>query len=75
MSLPIAHPVFVWMANRTLGNPVEYTETENVQVESVDIFGDTTEPVVNYRPLSDEDALIDLYTVLRGHILESINRV
>ncbi len=72
MSQVYSHPVFVWMANRTLGNPVEYTETENVQVESVDIFGDPTEPVVNYLPLSDEDALIDLYTVLREHILESI---
>jgi len=60
------------MANRTLGNPVEYTETENVQVESVDMFGDPTEPLVNYMPVSDEDALIDLYTVLREHILESI---
>lgn len=72
MSQVYSHPVFVWMANRTLGNPVEYTETENVQVESVDIFGDPTEPVVNYLPLTDEDALIDLYTVLREHILESI---
>ena len=72
MSQVYSHPVFVWMANRTLGNPVEYTETENVQVESVDIFGDPTELVVNYLPLSDEDALIDLYTVLREHILESI---
>ena len=75
MTNPFQNPVFVWVANRSLGNPVEYTETENGQVESLDIFGDPTEPITHYLPLSDEDALIDLYNVLREHILESIKRV
>ena len=68
-----SNPVVIWTANRSLLGTATYTETDNCQIERVDIFGDTVKQPVKYMPLDDQDAIMDLYIVLRQHLFGESN--